>query len=85
MAFMRGRTLDDSFIILDEAQNATPAQMKMLLTRIGLNSKAVINGDITQIDLPDKNSGVIDAVKVLKALKILKPFIFQKKMLYVTA
>ena len=69
LAFMRGRTLEDSFIILDEAQNTTPAQMKMLLTRIGLNSKAVINGDITQIDLPDKVSGLIEAVKILKDIK----------------
>lgn len=79
LAFMRGRTLDDSFIILDEAQNATPAQMKMLLTRIGLNSKAVINGDITQIDLPDKNSGLIDAVKVLKNIKDIETVYLSEK------
>ena len=62
LAFMRGRTLNDAFIILDEAQNTTPEQMKMFLTRLGFNSKAVITGDITQIDLPDsKKSGLIEA------------------------
>ncbi len=67
LAYMRGRTLDDSFIILDEAQNTTPEQMKMFLTRLGFNSKAIITGDITQIDLPDsRKSGLIEAVKVLK-------------------
>lgn len=67
LAYMRGRTLDDSFIILDEAQNTTPEQMKMFLTRLGFNSKIVITGDITQIDLPDsRKSGLIEAVKVLK-------------------
>ena len=67
LAYMRGRTLDDSFIILDEAQNTTTQQMKMFLTRLGFNSKAVVTGDITQIDLPDgKRSGLKDAVKVLK-------------------
>ena len=67
LAFMRGRTLSDAFIILDEAQNTSPEQMKMFLTRIGLNSKAVITGDITQIDLPSgKQSGLIDAIRVLK-------------------
>ncbi len=67
LAYMRGRTLDDSFIILDEAQNTTPEQMKMFLTRLGFNSKAVITGDITQIDLPDmKRSGLMEAVKILK-------------------
>lgn len=67
LAYMRGRTLDDSFIILDEAQNTTPQQMKMFLTRLGVNSKAVVTGDITQIDLPDgKRSGLKDAVKILK-------------------
>ncbi|MCL1998713.1 MAG: PhoH family protein [Turicibacter sp.] len=66
LAYMRGRTLDNSFIILDEAQNTTPEQMKMFLTRIGFGSKAVITGDITQIDLPaGKNSGLKDAVKIL--------------------
>ncbi len=67
LAYMRGRTLDDAFIILDEAQNTTPEQMKMFLTRLGFNSKIVITGDITQIDLPDtKKSGLIQAMKVLK-------------------
>lgn len=67
LAYMRGRTLDDSFIILDEAQNTTRAQMKMFLTRIGIGSKAVINGDITQIDLPKgKQSGLEHAIQVLK-------------------
>ncbi|NCB05953.1 MAG: PhoH family protein, partial [Clostridia bacterium] len=67
LAYMRGRTLDDAFIILDEAQNTTPEQMKMFLTRIGFGSKAVITGDITQIDLPDgKTSGLRQVVQVLK-------------------
>jgi phosphate starvation-inducible PhoH-like protein len=70
LAYMRGRTLDDSFIILDEAQNTTPEQMKMFLTRIGFGSKAVINGDVTQIDLPgDKKSGLKEVIKVLKDIK----------------
>ncbi|GKH50764.1 phosphate starvation protein PhoH [Eubacteriales bacterium] len=68
LAYMRGRTLDDSFIILDEAQNTTPEQMKMLLTRLGQNSKAVITGDVTQIDLPDKRSGLIEATRILKGI-----------------
>ena len=67
LAYMRGRTLDDSFIILDEAQNTTCEQMKMFLTRLGFNSKMVITGDITQIDLPDgKRSGLKDAVRILR-------------------
>ena len=67
LAYMRGHTLDDSFIILDEAQNTTREQMKMFLTRLGFNSKIVITGDITQIDLPaDKTSGLKDAVRVLE-------------------
>ena len=66
LAYMRGRTLDDSFIILDEAQNATPEQMKMFLTRLGFNSKAVITGDLTQTDLPSgQKSGLATAVKIL--------------------
>jgi len=70
LAYMRGRTLDDSFIILDEAQNTTPEQMKMFLTRIGFNSKAIITGDITQIDLPDgKFSGLKDVMGVLKNIE----------------
>jgi len=67
LAYMRGRTLDDSFIILDEAQNTTPEQMKMFLTRIGFNSKAIVTGDITQVDLPDgKRSGLKDVIGVLR-------------------
>ncbi len=67
LAYMRGRTLDNSFIVLDEAQNTTPEQMKMFLTRIGFGSKAVITGDITQIDLPSgKRSGLIEATKILQ-------------------
>lgn len=67
LAYMRGRTLDDSFIILDEAQNTTPEQMKMFLTRLGFNSKAVVTGDVTQTDLPfGKKSGLLEATKILK-------------------
>ena len=67
LAYMRGRTLDDSFIILDEAQNTTPEQMKMFLTRLGFGSKIVVTGDITQIDLPDgKKSGLVEVIKILK-------------------
>jgi phosphate starvation-inducible PhoH-like protein len=67
LAYMRGRTLDDSFIILDEAQNTTREQIKMFLTRLGFGSKMVITGDITQIDLPDsRKSGLIDAMRILK-------------------
>ena len=70
LAYMRGRTLDDAFIILDEAQNTTPEQMKMFLTRIGFGSRAVVTGDITQIDLPDgKKSGLKEAVKILKNIE----------------
>ncbi|MEG2851564.1 MAG: PhoH family protein [Hydrogenoanaerobacterium sp.] len=80
LAFMRGRTLDDSFIILDEAQNTTPEQMKMFLTRLGFNSKAVITGDITQIDLPDsRKSGLIEAVKVLKDIEDIEVIRFTEK------
>ena len=69
LAYMRGRTLDDSFIILDEAQNTTREQMKMFLTRLGFNSKIVVTGDITQIDLPDgKKSGLVEAMKILKGI-----------------
>ena len=69
LAYMRGRTLDDSFIILDEAQNTTPEQMKMFLTRLGFNSKMVITGDITQIDLPDgRKSGLRDVLRILKGI-----------------
>lgn len=67
LAYMRGRTLDDSFIILDEAQNTTREQMKMFLTRFGFNSKMVVTGDVTQIDLPDgKRSGLTDAMRILR-------------------
>lgn len=67
LAYMRGRTLDDSFIILDEAQNTTREQMKMFLTRLGFNSKMVVTGDVTQIDLPDgKMSGLTDAMRILR-------------------
>ncbi len=70
LAYMRGRTLDNSFIVLDEAQNTTPEQMKMFLTRLGYGSKAVITGDVTQIDLPKgKNSGLIEAVKILSEVE----------------
>jgi len=70
IAFMRGRTLNDSFIILDEAQNSTPEQMKMVLTRQGFNSKMVVNGDVTQIDLPGgKRSGLLNAVEVLRGVE----------------
>ncbi len=70
LAYMRGRTLDDSFIILDEAQNTTPEQMKMFLTRMGMNSKVVVNGDITQIDLADKSrSGLNEATAILKNIE----------------
>ncbi|GAK39641.1 PhoH family protein [Paenibacillus urinalis] len=70
LAYMRGRTLDDSFIILDEAQNTTPEQMKMFLTRLGFGSKMVITGDVTQIDLPrGKKSGLIDAKAILEGVE----------------
>ncbi len=70
LAFMRGRTLNDSFVILDEAQNTTPEQMKMFLTRLGFDSKAVITGDVTQVDLPtDRPSGLLDAVRVLRGTR----------------
>jgi phosphate starvation-inducible PhoH-like protein len=70
LAFMRGRTLNHSFVILDEAQNTTPEQMKMFLTRLGFSSKAVITGDVSQIDLPPgQPSGLVDAERVLKGVK----------------
>ena len=69
IAFMRGRTLNDSFIIVDEAQNTTPEQMKMVLTRVGFNSKMVVTGDITQIDLPaGKQSGLIQVMDILRGI-----------------
>ena len=68
LAFMRGRTLNDSFVILDEAQNTTSEQMKMFLTRLGFGSKAVVTGDITQIDLPSgRPSGLVEALKIVSA------------------
>ncbi len=80
LAYMRGRTLDDAFIILDEAQNTTPQQMKMFLTRIGFGSKAIITGDITQIDLPGNTfSGLKDAMKVLKNIDGIDFNMFSEK------
>ena len=80
LAYMRGRTLDDSFIILDEAQNTTPEQMKMFLTRLGFNSKMVVTGDITQIDLPDgKRSGLKEAVRILKNIEDIGIVRFNEK------
>lgn len=80
LAYMRGRTLDDSFIILDEAQNTTNEQMKMFLTRLGNNSKMVINGDITQIDLPHGvSSGLKDAIRILKNIKDIENVTFSEK------
>ena len=80
LAYMRGRTLDDSFIILDEAQNTTCEQMKMFLTRLGFNSKMVITGDITQIDLPDgRRSGLKDAMRVLRNVDDISVFRFTEK------
>ncbi|MFZ2539453.1 MAG: PhoH family protein [Oscillospiraceae bacterium] len=80
LAYMRGRTLDDSFIILDEAQNTTREQMKMFLTRLGANAKAVITGDITQIDIPDpRKSGLIDAVKILKDVEDIETVFLNEK------
>ncbi|MDE5995092.1 MAG: PhoH family protein, partial [Oscillospiraceae bacterium] len=80
LAYMRGRTLDDSFIILDEAQNTTREQMKMFLTRLGFGSKIVVTGDVTQIDLPDgKKSGLVDAMRVLKNIDDIAINIFTEK------
>lgn len=80
LAYMRGRTLDESFIILDEAQNTTTEQMKMFLTRLGTNSKMVITGDITQIDLPSgAKSGLKEAVKILKNIKGIESLTFSEK------
>ncbi|GGG32187.1 phosphate starvation-inducible protein PhoH [Lactobacillus apis] len=73
LAYMRGRTLDDAFVILDEAQNTTDAQMKMFLTRLGFNSKMIVNGDMTQVDLPGRQrSGLIDAQHILKNINQIK-------------
>ena len=80
LAFMRGRTLNDAFVILDEAQNTTTEQMKMFLTRIGFNSRAVITGDITQTDLPEnKTSGLVEAKKILQNIAGIK-FVFFTKL-----
>ena len=80
LAFMRGRTLNDCFVILDEAQNTTSEQMKMFLTRLGISSKAVITGDITQIDLPNgTRSGLIETVEILKGIEGLKFVYFTDK------
>ena len=80
LAYMRGRTLDDSFIILDEAQNTTPEQMKMFLTRLGFGSKIVVTGDITQIDLPDgKRSGLVDVMRILKNIEDIDMVKFTEK------
>ncbi|HBT03389.1 MAG TPA: phosphate starvation-inducible protein PhoH, partial [Thermodesulfobacterium commune] len=79
LAFMRGRTLNEAFIILDEAQNTTSEQMKMFLTRLGQNSKAVITGDVTQIDLPDpKKSGLLEAMEVLEGIEGISFIYFTK-------
>jgi len=79
LAFMRGRTLNDSFVILDEAQNTTTEQMKMYLTRLGFGSKTVITGDITQIDLPPgKKSGLVEAARILKDVKDIKIVYFSE-------
>ena len=72
LAFMRGRTLNNSFIILDEAQNTTPEQMKMFLTRIGFNSKVVVTGDITQIDVQNGKSGLVGLEKILTGIEGLE-------------
>jgi phosphate starvation-inducible protein PhoH and related proteins len=80
LAFMRGRTLNDSFIILDEAQNTTPEQMKMFLTRLGFGSKAVVTGDVTQVDLPEgKKSGLREARLILKNVDGIKFFEFSDR------
>jgi phosphate starvation-inducible PhoH-like protein len=80
LAFMRGRTLNDSFVILDEAQNTTSEQMKMFLTRLGFNSKAVITGDITQIDLPnDRRSGLVEAIEVVGKIEGIELIYFDER------
>ncbi len=80
LAYMRGRTLDDAFIILDEAQNTTPEQMKMFLTRLGFSSKMVITGDVTQIDLPrGKNSGLIEAQRILRDIEEIGIILFSEQ------
>ena len=80
LAFMRGRTLNDSFIILDEAQNSTSEQMKMFLTRLGFNSKVVVTGDITQVDLPvEKVSGLIEIQNIISGIEGIKFVYFSEK------
>ena len=79
IAFMRGRTLNDAFVILDEAQNTTSEQMKMFLTRLGFGSKAVVTGDVTQIDLPQGKSGLVDALKIVKDVEGLGFIYFDEK------
>ena len=80
LAYMRGRTLDDAFIILDEAQNTTPEQMKMFLTRLGAESQAVVTGDITQIDLPSsKRSGLVEVIRILKNVENIQIQRFSEK------
>ena len=80
LAYMRGRTLDNAFIILDEAQNTTPEQMKMFLTRMGVGSKVVVTGDVTQIDLPERTrSGLVDALQVLKGVNGIAQCYFTEK------
>ena len=80
LAYMRGRTLDEAFIILDEAQNTTSEQIKMFLTRLGNESRMVITGDITQIDLPDtKKSGLVEAIKVLRGIDDIEIHRFTEK------
>jgi phosphate starvation-inducible PhoH-like protein len=79
LAYMRGRTLNDSFVILDEAQNATSEQMKMFLTRLGFSSKSVITGDVTQIDLPQgRVSGLIEASEILEGVKGIRFIYFTR-------
>ncbi|MHB1705817.1 MAG: PhoH family protein, partial [Acidithiobacillus sp.] len=78
LAYMRGRTLNDAFIILDEAQNTTPEQMKMFLTRIGFGAKAVVTGDVTQVDLPrGQLSGLVQAIEVLQGVQGVDMIFFQ--------
>ncbi len=80
LAFMRGRTLNNAYVILDEAQNTTTNQLKMFLTRMGLNARFIITGDITQIDLPDKNqSGLVQALKILKNIEGIAVVLFDKR------
>ncbi|MCD6354713.1 MAG: PhoH family protein, partial [Prolixibacteraceae bacterium] len=80
LAFMRGRTLSNAYVILDEAQNTTVNQMKMFLTRMGLNAKFIVTGDVTQIDLPQKyNSGLLHAMKILAKIKSISIIYFDEK------